>query len=198
MDNKLQQLTDKLYAEGLEKGKAQGESIVEEAREQAAKIISEAKVKAAQIEAEAKKAAEELTRNTQSEVRSASLQTLSALRSQIETMVVADVAKKDVAAAYANGSFTKELIIQALQAWNPSSDNPVKVVVPESYIAEVKSAIQGKFNAGVDVVFDGKVRVPFRIAPSAGGYYVSFMDEDFENLLKSAIRTKVSQFLFSK
>ena len=42
MENKLQQLTQKLYDEGLEKGRAEAERLVAEAKTNAAKLVKEA------------------------------------------------------------------------------------------------------------------------------------------------------------
>ena len=39
MQNKLQELTDKLYQEGLSKGKQEGENLVAQAKAEAEKII---------------------------------------------------------------------------------------------------------------------------------------------------------------
>ena len=47
MQNKLQELTDKLYQEGLSKGKEEGERILADAKAQAEKILAEAKAQAA-------------------------------------------------------------------------------------------------------------------------------------------------------
>ena len=47
MENiKLQELTEKLYNDGLEKGRSEAERLVAEAKESAAKIIAEAKAEA--------------------------------------------------------------------------------------------------------------------------------------------------------
>ena len=43
MGNKLQELTDKLYNEGLSKGKEEGEALLAKANEQAEMIISNAR-----------------------------------------------------------------------------------------------------------------------------------------------------------
>ena len=42
MQNKLQELTDKLYEEGLSKGKEEGARILEDARQEAERILAEA------------------------------------------------------------------------------------------------------------------------------------------------------------
>ena len=44
--DKLQELTDRLYAEGLSKGKQEGEALLEKARQEADDIISQAKAEA--------------------------------------------------------------------------------------------------------------------------------------------------------
>ena len=42
-NNKLQELTQKLYNEGLEKGRSEAERLIAEAKAEAAKILAEAK-----------------------------------------------------------------------------------------------------------------------------------------------------------
>ena len=54
MENKIQELTEKIYAEGVEKGKAEADRLVCEAKESAAEIVRKA-----QAEAEAKQIAAE-------------------------------------------------------------------------------------------------------------------------------------------
>ena len=49
MDNKLQELTDKLYKEGLSKGKEEGEAILAKAQSKAAEIVEAAQKKAEEI-----------------------------------------------------------------------------------------------------------------------------------------------------
>jgi V/A-type H+-transporting ATPase subunit E len=43
MENKIQELTDKLLREGVDKGNAEAERIVAEANERAAQIVADAK-----------------------------------------------------------------------------------------------------------------------------------------------------------
>ena len=49
MQNKLQELTDKLYNEGLSKGKQEAELLRANAKKEAEKIIADAKNEAAQM-----------------------------------------------------------------------------------------------------------------------------------------------------
>ena len=49
MENKLQQLTQKLYDEGLEKGRAEADKLVADAKAEARKIVAEARAEAEEI-----------------------------------------------------------------------------------------------------------------------------------------------------
>ncbi len=196
MENKLEQLTQKLRAEGLERGRTEAEAIVSEAQSKAQKIIADAEAKAAKVLSDAQSSAEELTRNTANDVRMASEQTLSALRKTISEMVVTEVVDAKVSAAWQSGEFIEKLVIEAVKSWNPSADSGVNVVVPESAMADIKAVVAKNFSSGVEVTTSGRVRVPFRIAPQSGGYYVSFADGDFQELIKATLRPKVAEFLF--
>lgn len=198
MENKLQQLTEKLYNEGLSKGQSEGEAIIIKAKTEAAKIIAQAKAAAEKVAEDAEKTAAELKTNTENEIRLASSQAISALRQQIERMVVAEVITPKVSAAWSDNTFIKELILTAVGTFNPRAEEPITLTVPTQIIKEVESTIAEKFAKGVTVVTDSRVKVPFRIAPQAGGYYVSFTDADFDTLFKAYIRPRVAELLFSK
>ena len=49
MENKLKELTDRLYGEGLEKGRIEADRLVAEAKEKAAKILADATAEASRI-----------------------------------------------------------------------------------------------------------------------------------------------------
>ena len=84
MQNKLQELTDKLYNEGLSKGKQEGEAVLANARVQAAEIVDNAKKEAAGIVAAARKEAENIRAKADGDLRIAAGQSIEATRQAIE------------------------------------------------------------------------------------------------------------------
>lgn len=197
MENKLQQLTEKLYNEGLTKGKEQGETIIAQAEAQAAQTLADAQAKAAAIVETAQKSAAELRSNTENEIRMASSQAMSALRQQIENMVLTQVITPQVSAAWKDGTFIKELALAAVAAFKPSTQEPIEIVVPAAMQKEIAAVVAEKFAAGVEVTTDARVKVPFRIIPTKGGYHVNFTDADFDTLFKAYLRPRVVELLFS-
>ena len=53
MENKIQELTDKIYREGVEKGNEEAQRLIGNAQEEAAKIVEEARKEAEAIVAAA-------------------------------------------------------------------------------------------------------------------------------------------------
>lgn len=198
MENKLEQLTQKLRQEGLDKGRAEAEALVVEANAKADKIVAEAQQKADKILADAKTKAEELTRNTANDVRMASLKTISALRLEIENLIVAKVVEPQISKAWESGEFIQTLLVEAVKSWSPEGETGIEVVVPEAMLEEVKAIVAKEFKSGVDVSASSAVKVPFRISDKAEGYFVSFSDEDFATMIKQALRPKIAEFIFAQ
>ena len=85
MENKLQQLTQKLYDEGLEKGRAEAERLVSEAKSEAAKIIAAAKAEAEAIVKAAEAKAEDTAKNSKTEIALAGKQAVARIKEEISS-----------------------------------------------------------------------------------------------------------------
>ena len=76
--DKLQELTQKLYNEGLSKGQEEGKAIVEKAQAEAAAIVKKAEEDAAAIRAKAEKDAADYKVKVEGDVKMAATQALQA------------------------------------------------------------------------------------------------------------------------
>ena len=108
--NTLQELTDKIYAEGVEKGKAEAATIVEQAQQKANEIIAAAEKEAARKLAEAEKKAAELDKNTRSELRLFAEQSVNALKTEVTNLLTDKITSDSVKAATADPKFMQKLI----------------------------------------------------------------------------------------
>lgn len=196
MENKLQELTQKLYEDGLSKGQAEAAEIIEKAQKEAQEIVKKATGEADKIIATAKAEAESLKTTTENELKLASSQLLSALQQQVGGLVTAKVVNEKISECWKDGSFIKNIVLEAVKGFNPSSNDGIKVIVPDGFEAEINKALAEYTANGVEVVTDGKMKVPFRIAPKDGSYYISFTDGDFKELFRSYIRQRIADILF--
>ena len=198
MESKLQQLTEKLYNEGLSKGKSEAEHLVQHAHHKAEKIIEEAKKQAAEILEQAQKSAEEAKRNAENEIDLASRQTMARVRQTVESLIVTKTIETPVVKAFDDVSFVKDLIKIVIE--NMQKSNDLTVILPANketeFLNMVQNNMQNAFGQSVDVKFERGIKSGFRISTGKGGYQLTFTDADFTELFKTHIRSKLVELLF--
>ena len=119
MEQKIQELTNKIYQEGVEKGEQRARQLVSEAETKAAGILAEAKAQAEKILLEAQNQAAELKRNTEAELKLSGAQAVSAVKQQLLDMITAQVIEGGPSGALSDPSTVKELIQSVLKNWKP-------------------------------------------------------------------------------
>ena len=200
MQNKLQELTDKLYNEGLSKGKQEGEELIAKAKVQAEEIVAKAKAEAAQVVAAAQKEAEEIRTKTGSDVKMAAAQSIAATKKDIETLIVGKMTEAEVKKALTSAEFVKELIKTVAEKFTTDGPVDLEVVLPESLKNDVEPFLTKELaktlGAGVEASFSKKVAGGFRIGPKDGGYFISFTDETFNELISEYLRPATKKLLF--
>lgn len=200
MQNKLQELTDRLYNEGLSKGKQEGEELLAKAKVQADEMIAKAQAEAAQIVAAAQKQADEIKTKTASDIRMASTQSLAATKKDIETLVVAKMTDEAVKKSLSSADFVKEIIKAVAGKFTTEGPVDLALVLPESLKAELEpfatSELAKILGAGVEASFSKKVNGGFKIGPKDGGYFVSFTEETFTELISEYLRPATKKLLF--
>jgi len=202
MQNKLQELTEKIYKEGLTKGTEEANQIVSKAKDDAAQIIADAKKQAEQIVAQAKKEAEDLKKNVETEVGISARQVVSGLKQDIANLIEAQVIQTPLIDALKDTNFIKEIIEAALKNWDPKSNEKIslQVLIPESNEKDLRAYLSEKvmatLNQEFEVVADKNLKYGFKIGPKDGSYVISFSDKDFENLFREYMRPRILEMLF--
>lgn len=202
MENKIQQLTEQLYNEGVAKGKQESDQIIASAKSEAAKILAEAKQNADSIIEKAETAAADISAKSLSDVKRSSAEMLADVKSQLEKSIVAKIVGADVKSAFADDKFTKELILASVKAWGEKSSSSIMINVAEKDVAGVdnfvKSKVDGVLSQKITVGVSPSVKSGFTLTPSGEGYYISFTEDDFNALLSDYMRAKVAQIVFGK
>ena len=201
MQNKLQELTDKLYNEGLAKGKQDADNLLAEAREKAGEIVAEAKAQAEKIISDARKQADDIKSRTEGDIKMASTQTMSALRQQIEQMISAKAIGAKVDEALSDKQFLGKVISTVASAFKADgSAASLDVILPEdmkrSLESFVSASIDKELSKSLSFGFSSDFEQGFRIAPKDKGYFIDFSDETFKSLLSDYLRPATSKILF--
>ncbi len=200
MQNKLQELTDKLYNEGLSKGKQEGEEILAKAKVQAEEIVAKAKAEAAAIVAAANKDAEDLKTKVQGDLKMAAAQSVAATKKDIETLVVTKMTETEVKKALTSADFVKEVILAVAKGFTTEDAADLELVLPESLKKELEPFVTSELGkvlkGGVEASFTKKIAGGFTIGPKDGGYFISFTEETFNALISEYLRPATKKILF--
>ena len=200
MHNKLQELTDKLYNEGLSKGKQEGEEILAKAKVQAEEIVVKAKAEAEAIVAAAQKQADEIKTKTASDVKMAAAQSIAATKKDIETLIVGKMTTESVKKALSSAEFIKDIIKAVAEKFTTEGPVDMNLVLPESLKSELEPFATAELakilGVGVEATFSKKIAGGFQIGPKDGGYFVSFSEETFNQLISEYLRPATKKLLF--
>jgi V/A-type H+-transporting ATPase subunit E len=200
MENKkLQELTEKLYTEGLSKGREEAEKMVADAEAKAAKLVAQAQQEAAEIVKAAEAKAAELKKNNETEMVLATRQVVAALKENITNLVVAKSVEPSVHAALIDVEFVKEMLLGIARGWN-GERVALEAILPAEmkarFDSEAEAAVKALLAEGVEVGYSERVKSGFKVAPKEGGYYISFTEEDFSALLAEYLKEKVTKMLY--
>ncbi|MEF9987335.1 MAG: hypothetical protein RSC28_01185 [Bacteroidales bacterium] len=204
MQNKLQELTDKLYNEGLSKGKHDAEDMKAKAKKEAALIISDAQEKAKEIILAARKESDELKTKTENDIKMASSQTFAAIKQQIEKAIITKAISTPVKLSTGDKDFIQSIITTIISQFNSNSAEPVSlsIILPDNKKAELDNFLSNQISkqcsTGLDIKFSKSINNGFQIGPKGDGYMISFTDTDFENIIAEYLRPKTRTLLFGK
>lgn len=196
MENKIQELTDKIYREGVEKGNEEALRIVSEAQAKAEKLIEDARKQAEEIVASAKKSADELSENTKSELKLFAGQALNALKTEVTNLLTNETVSDAVKGFTSDQEYFNKFLLTLAKQW--SVNEPIVISVPDA------EELKKYFSKNAKELLDKGVKIEnvkgskalFTISPADGSYKVNFGEEEFENYFKEFLRPQLIQMLF--
>ncbi len=204
MENKLQELTNKLYQEGLAKGKEEADILLEKAKEEALTIVQEARKEATWIVDRAEQEAAEHKEQVENEIKMASRHTISVLKKKIKDMVVFKALEGPTKKAMEDDVFVQDIISTLVQSFKPedAGSMALEVVLPqskkESFAGFLKSRTSEIFDKGLKVTFTEDMENGFVIEPAGGGYQIRFTDKDFMALFNKYVSPETQSLLYDE
>ncbi len=193
---KIQELTEKIYREGVEKGQQEAEGIVAEAKAQAEKIVMEAKEQATAIENMAKKKAAELDTNTKNELKLYTSQALNALKSEVANVLTDSTVSKAVDTLTQDKDFLGKFMVAVAEKWTGNEPVVIEAADADQLKAYFMKNAKALLDKGVTIEKVNNAKTLFTIQPADGSYKVNFGKEEFEDYFKSFLRPQLVEMLF--
>ncbi|MFA6758216.1 MAG: hypothetical protein WCR61_02705 [Bacteroidales bacterium] len=204
MQNKLQELTEKLYSEGLSKGKQEAQELKAKAQKEAQEIIAKANQEYKNILEKAQKDANDFKLKIDNEIKMVAKQALATVKHNIEEILIVNATEKPIKETLNSKEFLGVIIKESIQAFSPSNSDAVdlEVLLPQNRKEELDSFIKNEFknqmNSGVEFGYDKKFQTGFKIGPKGQSYHISFTDKDFQNLISQYLKPITREFLFTE
>lgn len=194
--DKIQELTSKLYTEGVEKGKEEAEKIVAEAHAREQEIVAKAQAKADEIIAAANKENTELKKNTMAELKLYARQSVEALKSEIINLITGKITEATVSSAVNNKEFMRRLIVELAKNWAKEEKLTVGVEHPAELEAYIAGNAKEILERGLTVQSVNGIKTGFTLAPEDGSYKVRFGEEEFASYFREFLRPQIQKLLF--
>lgn len=200
MSSKIDQLTQKLYNEGVEKANIEAKNIISEAEKKAEKIVNDAKNNASKIKESAQSEAQSLKNEVTTELQNASEQVVESLKQNVTDIVVANTLDKMLDKSLGDPDFLKSVITTLVKNWDEDSKNDLDLILSKDKEKEltgtfIKNVLK-ELNNKVEIKFDKGFKEGFIIEPKGGNFKLSFTKDDFINFFKAHLKPKVRELLF--
>ena len=192
----LSELTDKIYAEGVEKGNAEAQQIVDKANAKAAEIIAEAEKKAAALVAEAESKSADLDKKTRAELKLYAEQSVNAVKTEIVNLLSDQIASDSVKAATADAKFMQSLIAKLAEQMAKEGEVVIEAKDAEALKKYFAANAKALLEKGVTIKEVKGIKTDFTIQPAKGGYKLAFGDAEFIAYFKEMLRPQLVEELF--
>ena len=191
---------NKLYNDGLSKGREEGERLLEEARSQAGEIIAKARKEAEDIVSEARRQADDYSQKVKSDLKMAAAQSFQATKSDIENLIIGKFAGEEVKSTLSSADFVKQFLQAIAEKFSTDDASDLSVVLPASLQDELEPFVKGQLSKvlgkEISASFSKKLSGGFTIGPKDGGYFISMTDETFNELITEYLRPVTKRLLF--
>ena len=192
----LSELTEKIYAEGVEKGNAEAQQIIEKANEKAIAIIAEAEKKAANIMQGAEMQARDLDKKTRAELKLYAEQSVNAVKTEIVNLLADKIAADNVKAATADAKFMQGLIAKLAEQMAKEGEVLIETKDAEALRKYFAANAKGLLDKGVAIKEVKGIKTDFTIQPAKGGYKLAFGEAEFIAYFKEMLRPQLVEMLF--
>lgn len=196
MDSKIQELTDKVYNEGVLKGKEEAERIIQLAQEKASKIEAEANEQAKRILLNAEQKSGEIRQNVERELRLQATQIIEATRASLVEELTGKIATENIQAMKATPETIQRIILEIVKGFDLNKG--VEISTPlaqelETYFAQNAREL---LERGVTIRHISGQSANYTLRPSDGSFKLEIGEDTFLELFKSLLRPQLSQQLF--
>ncbi len=203
MSDKLQELTNRLYNDGVEKAREEAAAILADAETRKEEIIKKAEADAKVILEKGTKDVESLRSRMDNEVLMAGRQAEETLKQRLTGILTDATLETGITGALSEIAFMKDLISTVTNTWAATGTvSEISLILSENqksdFEAGLKSTLSDSLGKGLELQFTGKMKSGFKVVSKDGSYKLSFTEEDFAAFFRSFVKEATRAALFGE
>lgn len=196
IDNKVQTLADKIYADGVEKANREAEEIIGAANEKRDHILKEAQKEAEEIVANAQRAAQKEKETAESEIDMAATRALESLRTEVTDLLNESAVSSGVKEAMPTPEKMFEVVLKMAEAWSRGEGVEIRTEEAEMLEAYFAKHAQEELKKGVRIEAVNGKKHHFELQPKESGFKMEIGPEELKEYFKEFFRPRLRTRLF--
>ena len=198
MDNKIQELAEKIYKDGVEKANGEASQILSGAQSKRDEIVGAAQKEAEAILAGAQKEAQSMKDRAEAEIKTSVTNAREALKSEITNLLTNQTVEAGVNEAFAKPEMLQDVVLKMAGQMIADGGNGVTISTEdaESLQSFFKSKAASLLEKGLVINQVNGLKRSFEIAPKEGGYKMNVSPEAFTEYFKDFLRPRMRELLY--
>jgi V/A-type H+-transporting ATPase subunit E len=197
MDVQLQELIEKIKAEGVKAAEEDGERIRKEAQKRAEQIVAQAHSEAADLVRQARAETTRFEQTAREALRQAGRNTILSLRARITEMFRRLIEEETRQAL--TGNVLQEAIVTLIKNWSKQQLADLEVLLPPAELEKIDSALRGRLGEelrkGVEIKPLAELKAGFRVGMKDGSAYYNFTDQGIAEILSEYVNPRLSEII---
>lgn len=197
MDNKIQEITQQLYREGIEKAEIEAAQILQLAQEQATAIVQQAEEGKQRLLAQAQLQATELTKRTHAELRLVINQALQKLRQNISQLIRQQALDVPLTHALQDPQALVGLLDTVINHLYLNEQGQLHIQLNAAQEDTIRTYLNGKIGETLEkepfIKPDDSINAGFKIGRVGENYVISFTDDDFTAYISQFMHPEIAK-----
>ena len=201
MSDRLKTLTDKIYAEGIEKAVEESERILAKAKEEAALIRADAKADSEKLITEAQAEANNHQKKVLAEIKLAARKSVNQLKQELHQLLEEEILSNPIETQLNDPTVVARLLEITAGGLTKDANGSWRLLVNESQSSEIKSIIENQknkaFEKGIELGTGTDIKAGFVIEQDGGKYKLVFDAATFTAFLGQFLKVETRNLLES-
>lgn len=198
MENKIQELAEKIYKDGVAKAQTEADDIIAKAERLSKEVVEQAREKAAQIVSSATEESERLRNQSVTEIRDMVHSAEEALKTKITDLINSQAVNASIDETFAKPETLYKVVLEMAQHALNGDTKSLEISTSDAKGIEeyIRTKAQSLLQSGVTIKEVAGKATSFDISSEEWNYRINVSKEAFSKYFTEFMRPRMHQILF--